>query len=93
MVTTIQKWGNSQGIRIPKPILEKVEFSENEEVEVIARGEGIFIKKAYAKKHRPLRQRLEEFYGKDMESILNEHAKDYKPSEINWGAPVGDEVW
>ena len=33
MTTTIQKWGNSQGIRIPKILLDTVKWNENEELE------------------------------------------------------------
>ena len=32
MKTTIQKWGNSQGVRIPKAILDTVEWKENEKI-------------------------------------------------------------
>lgn len=34
MSTTIQKWGNSQGIRIPKSILDILHWKEDEEVEL-----------------------------------------------------------
>ena len=30
MITKIQKWGNSTGVRIPKAILESLEWKENE---------------------------------------------------------------
>ncbi|HMB94945.1 MAG TPA: AbrB/MazE/SpoVT family DNA-binding domain-containing protein [Tepidisphaeraceae bacterium] len=33
MATTIQKWGNSLGIRVPKSIAEQVKFDEGTEVE------------------------------------------------------------
>jgi len=94
MTTTIQKWGNSQGIRIPKPLLESMNFFENDEVELTAKKEGILIRKTFTQKqHKPLKQRLEEFYGKNIETILQEHANDYNPSEIDWGEPVGNEIW
>ena len=32
MTTTIQKWGNSKGVRIPKAILDIVQWHENEPV-------------------------------------------------------------
>ncbi len=35
MTTNIQKWGNSQGIRLPKHLLEAIKWHENEEVEII----------------------------------------------------------
>ena len=32
MTTTIQKWGNSQGIRIPKFLLDAVQWSDDEQL-------------------------------------------------------------
>ena len=34
MCTTIQKWGNSHAIRIPKAILEMAELNENDKVKI-----------------------------------------------------------
>ena len=36
MVTTIQKWGNSQGIRIPKYLLDAVEWNDDEQLVLTA---------------------------------------------------------
>ena len=43
MLAKIQKWGNSQGIRIPKSILSSAEFAEDEEVEIVAINNKIVI--------------------------------------------------
>jgi len=42
MTTKIQKWGNSQGLRIPCEILENVGISVGYEVDVLA-GDGVII--------------------------------------------------
>lgn len=34
MHTKIQKWGNSQGLRIPKVVLDEIQSSIGDEVEV-----------------------------------------------------------
>jgi len=52
-------------------------------------GVNMLIKKAL--KHKTLKQRLEEFYGKDFETILKEHPYEYE--EVDWGKPVGREIW
>ena len=70
MFTTIQKWGNSQGLRIPKPMLESVGIRENDRVELIQTADSITIKKAVALPHKTLEQRLVEFYEKPIK-ILN----------------------
>jgi antitoxin MazE len=46
MITRIQKWGNSQGIRLPKEVLEKASIAIGEEVEVNVRNGEIAVKLA-----------------------------------------------
>jgi len=44
MISQVAKWGNSQGIRIPKKILQSAGISLNDEVEIESKGNVIFIK-------------------------------------------------
>ena len=60
MNSTIQKWGNSQGIRIPKIILEQSGIAENDKVEIIVKDNSIILKKAN-KQHMTVKERLENF--------------------------------
>ena len=87
MQTTIVKWGNSQGIRIPKAFLQSIQIAENDHVDVTLENEKIIIKKSKEKKHKTTRERLIEFYGEDFEQF-----KD-RQEEIDWGGPVGKEIW
>ena len=50
MQATIQKWGNSQGIRIPKAFLEAVGMGENDLVEINRDDDNIVITKIKEKK-------------------------------------------
>lgn len=79
MTTTLQKWGNSQGIRIPKFLLDAVDWGENEQLVVNAENGNIVIKKATSRKN--------------IIELFENYDGDYKPSEIDWGEPVGNEVW
>lgn len=87
MYTTIQRWGNSQGVRIPKVFLDGLGLKENDRVELIQTGSEILVRKAVA--HRSLEDRLTAFYGKPIEEIerLPENP------EVEWGAPAGAERW
>jgi antitoxin MazE len=87
MQTTIVKWGNSQGIRIPKAFLKNIRVTENDPVDVTLENEQIIIKKINAKRHKTIKERLIEFYGKD---YLEKHISQ---KEIDWGNPVGKEIW
>ena len=84
---TISKWGNSQGIRLPKNILEKLHLKENDKVEISVKGEEIIIQKT--RKYNNLQERLEAFYGKPILEI----DKIEEEKEVDWGAPEGDEIW
>lgn len=88
MYATIQKWGNSQGLRIPKPILEALGIRENDRVELVPSGDTLTIKKLPAGRHKTLEERLTAFYGKPIDEI--ERADG---GEIDWGKAEGDEVW
>ena len=44
MATTVQKWGNSLGIRIPKSIAEQVQFASGTEVEFETTGGVLTIR-------------------------------------------------
>lgn len=51
MSVKIQKWGNSLGVRIPKTVIDKVNLSENSEVEIESKNGTIVIfpaKKEYS---------------------------------------------
>ena len=38
-VLRVQKWGNSQGIRLPKKILKDLKIDINDKIEIRGRGE------------------------------------------------------
>jgi antitoxin MazE len=59
----IVKWGNSQGVRLPRYLLDSVRLSDNDVVEVTAENDSIIIRKAADRKHRTLKERLEGFKG------------------------------
>ena len=88
MLATIQKWGNSKGLRIPSSILIALDLQENDKVEVVQEADAILIKKAVPKKHKTLEERLTAFYGKPLDEIERVNNK-----EVDWGAPKGGEVW
>ena len=87
MRTAIVKWGNSQGIRLPKAFLQNIQIAENDPIDVILEKDKIIIKKSSILKHKTTKERLMEFYG-------HEFDKKRKPQkEIEWGNSVGKEVW
>ena len=69
MYATIQKWGNSQGLRIPKALLDAVGLKEHDRVELVQMDDGINIRRASSIPHRTLEERLTAFYGKPIDQI------------------------
>lgn len=85
--TAIKKWGNSQGIRLSKEIINRTGLKENDEVGIYVDNGTLIIKKIKAK-YLNLTERLEAFYNKPIDDIFVENTQ-----EVDVGAPVGDEIW
>jgi antitoxin MazE len=82
MVTKIQKWGNSQGIRLAKRVLEDARISVGDNVDVTTR-DGVIIL-APVKRVR----------GKQsLQDLVSRIPKNYEIAELDWGDPVGREAW
>jgi len=82
MVTRIQKWGNSQGLRFAKTVLQQAQIQVGDEVEVSVRGRKIVI------------EPLEKVRGRyDLRELVAQMPEDYVAEEVDWGRPVGKEVW
>jgi len=82
MVTKVQKWGNSQGLRLPKQVLEDASISIGDAVDVSAR-DGIIV---IAPVSRVRGKR-------NLQELVSRIPKNYKVREIDWGKPVGREAW
>lgn len=79
MRTTIQKWGNSHALRLPKHILDELKLKENDQLEVSLDGGAIVIKKAH--EHKTFEERMAGYSG------------TYVCSEWDTGEPFGQEIW
>lgn len=82
MLAKLKKWGNSQGIRVPKALLEQSEISIEEPVEISAKKGLITIKPASNVKGKY-----------NLKDLIRELPDGYKPDEIGWGNPTGREDW
>ncbi len=82
MLTKIQKWGNSQGLRLAKNLLADAHLGVGDEVDIAVK-DGIIIVSP-AKRTRG-RYRL-----KDLVARIPEN---YQTDEVAWGEPIGKEAW
>jgi len=82
MITKVQKWGNSQGLRLSKELLVDVDIGVGDAVEVAVR-DGVLVVTPARRVRGALR----------LEELVSRIPKGYEPEELDWGAPVGREVW
>jgi len=82
MVTKVQKWGNSQGVRFPQQILQEAHISVGDEVDVtVEQGRIVVVPSS----------RIRGRY--NLAELMSRVPKDYEPHEVDWGPPVGREEW
>ncbi|MFA7345286.1 MAG: AbrB/MazE/SpoVT family DNA-binding domain-containing protein [Terrimicrobiaceae bacterium] len=86
MTTTLQAWGNSQGVRLPKALLAglNLEVGADVEIELSPKKDAIIVKPAKAPSRVRGRHRIED--------LVATMPKGYKSAEFSWGTS-GREVW
>ena len=81
MRTRIQAWGNSQGIRLPKALLEEVNMKTGDEIRLVVSQGRIQLEAV-----RPVRGRYK------LEDLLDRIGTG-ETNEVDWGEPFGREEW
>lgn len=80
METTIQKWGNSLAVRLPKGVATKLSLREGCRVEVHEAKEGILIRQT--PNARP-----------SLKELVRMIRRDELHEETPWGDARGNEAW
>jgi len=81
MVLTINKWGNSQGIRLPKDLLSKLHVTVGMALNAEVLNGKIIIEPVIPKK----------VY--NIHDLVSEIVPQYEQDEVDWGKPEGNEIW
>jgi len=80
---SVNRWGNGLGVRLPKEFIDIAGITEKSRVEVCVTDNQLVITHLIEpRKHIPLAERLKDWNGLPAE-----------PENIDWGSPVGDEIW
>ena len=82
MVTKVQKWGNSRGLRFSKEVLQEAQIGVGDDVQVSVRGGRIIVEPLTKVRGR---YKLKDLVGKIPKGDLAQ--------EADWGLPVGREAW
>ena len=86
--TAVRRWGNSQGIRLSKEIINRMNLKEDDEVSISIDDGKMIIEKINKPKYLNLKERLEAFYNKPIHEIYVESTQ-----EVDTGIPKGEEIW
>ena len=74
MVATVQKWGNSQGLRFPKALLEEVDIQLGEEVRLFVENGRIVVE--------PIRRIRGRFKLENLLEVTDGHYRDYAKTKL-----------
>ena len=80
MTTTIQKWGNSLALRIPKAVARDTHLENGSVVNLVVRQGKVVIEPARKAKYR-------------LDDLLNGVSKKNIHASVDTGPAVGREVW
>lgn len=86
MTTTLQSWGNSQGLRLPRALLTALQLESGASLELTLspKKDAIIVKPAKTVPRVRGRHRIED--------LVAAMPKNYKAAEFDWGTS-GREVW
>ena len=82
MLAKIQKWGNSQGLRITKSLLADAQIDIGDEVNIAVKDGSLIVTPA---------QRTRKKY--NLKDLVAKIPDGYQTKETDWGKPTGNEVW
>ena len=77
------RWGNSLALRVPKAFAEEIGAVEGKAAEMTAENGVLVVKVAKRRKRRRY----------NLENLINAITEENRHPEVEWGAPVGNEVW
>jgi antitoxin MazE len=86
MKVAFQKWGNSLALRVPKAIAQEIGASDGKAAEMSVR-DGKLIIEVSKPKPKPRKRRY------SLDELVARITPENRHQEIDWGQPVGNEVW
>ncbi len=80
MIATVQKWGNSLGVRIPKPLAEDASLKEGVSVQMLVQNGRLVIEAKKAPQYQ-------------LSELLKSINRKNLHKEVDTGISVGNEAW
>lgn len=79
MITKVKKWGNSLGVRIPKPFANKANIEDGTEIDIEIKGQNLILKST-----KP---------GYNLNKLVSKISDKNRHSEIITSQKIGKEIW
>jgi len=76
----VRKWGNSLAVRIPSSFAEEIGLQEDGQIEMSVSDGKVLIEPATSPTY-------------SLDQLLDRVTDDNLHPEVDWGEPVGNEVW
>jgi antitoxin MazE len=80
MKTQISKWGNSLAVRIPKPAADAAKLRSGDTLDLQVEGSGAVRIRKVRREHT-------------LQELVRRITPENRHTEIDWGKPVGKELW
>ena len=80
MRSQVKKWGNSASVRIPAAVMESAALYIDQPVDIREEGGRVVIEPIATPVY-------------DLDELLAQMTPDNLHEEVDWGPPVGKEVW
>ncbi len=80
--TKVKKWGNSLAIRIPQAVIQDLGLSSDSQLQLTSNGKSVTLK--------PKTNKVKKL---DLEKLLEGVTPENVHPEVDWGPPVGKEIW
>jgi antitoxin MazE len=77
------KWGNSLAVRVPSAFAKEVGATEGKRAEMTVENGALVVKVAKPKKRRRY----------VLEQLIDDITEENRHPEVQWGPPVGNEIW
>jgi antitoxin MazE len=79
----VSRWGNSLAVRIPKAIADEAGVDVDDAIEIHVRDSKIFLEPANRRQRGDL----------TLDELLDQIPEGSEDEELDWGPPVGKEIW
>lgn len=78
---TLQRWGNSNGIRIPRIVLDELKWNSGDVLQMEIQ-DGKVVLEPYKKENK-----------KSIQDLFAGFEEEYVAENVEWGEAQGKEVW